>query len=213
MWVAKIKFSSKGTLIGSKAVEYKVDIFGFPLSYSIGKEWITVQVAGTIFGKPKNKRAFRDDLKKNKRVINAELNNDFLIGIIKEPLYAACLYNTNIIHVAPVFISAQGYEIITIAAFERKLLTRISELFEKQYDGELISIQNKKVKSISIMHIHPDLTEKQKAALQLAIKQGYYNSPRTIDLKHLAEIAKLSFSTYQVHLRKAEKKIIPYFFE
>jgi predicted DNA binding protein len=47
----------------------------------------------------------------------------------------------------------------------------------------------------------------------LAIKNGYYSSPRKINVKELAKISKLSFSTFQVHLRKAEEKLIPYFFE
>ena len=55
--------------------------------------------------------------------------------------------------------------------------------------------------------------EKQKQAIELAIKRGYYTSPRKISLQELAKISKLSFSTFQVHLRKAEEKLIPFYFE
>lgn len=213
MWVAKIKFSSEKTLIGSKAAKHKVSLFGFPLSYYYKKEWITVQMAGTIFGSEDNKKEFLKELKKEKRVVNLEMNEDFLIGIIKEPIYAKSIYNKDIIHIAPVFMSEEGYEVINVGSFERKKLRQIIKLMEEKYQGKLLSIQQKKIKSISVMRVLPELTEKQKKAMESAIKNGYYHSPRKIDLKKLAKMAGLSFSTYQVHLRKAEEKLIPYFFE
>ena len=213
MWVAKIKFSSEETLIGSKAIKYKINLFGFPLSYYYEKKWIIVQVTGTVLGDEKNKKEFVRDLKKEVRIINLELNNDFLIGIIKEPIYAKSIYNRDIIHIAPAFISEEGYEIINVGSFDREKLMEIIKLMEDRYTGKLLSIQQKKIKSISIMKILPELTEKQKKAMELAIKEGYYLSPRKVDLKKLAKTAGLSFSTYQVHLRKAEGKLIPYFFE
>ena len=87
------------------------------------------------------------------------------------------------------------------------------DLFERKFDGQLLSIQNKKIKSISAIKVAPELTEKQKQAIELAIKRGYYTSPRKISLQELAKISKLSFSTFQVHLRKAEEKLIPFYFE
>ena len=213
MWVAKIKVSSEKTLIGSKTEKYRVNIFGFPLSYYYNKEWVIVQIAGTIFGEEENKKKFMADLKKEKRVINFELNKDFFIGIIKEPLYTKCVYNKEIFHIAPTFISDKDYEIINIGCFKKELLNKVIGLLEKKYKGELLLIQQKKIKSISVMKVHPELTDKQKEATQLAIKHGYYKSPRKIDVKSLAKIAGLSFSTFQVHLRKAEEKLIPYFFE
>lgn len=213
MWVARIKFSGKETLIGSKTPKYAVNLFGFPLSYFYEKEGIIVHITGTLLGKEENKREFVKELKKEERVINFEFNNDFFIGTIKEPLFTKSIYNKDIIHLAPALISEEGHEIITIGCFKKEPLIKVSRILEKMREGELLSIQQKKVKSISIIKLHPDLTEKQKQAVQLAIRYGYYHSPRKIDVKSLAKLAKLSFSTFQVHLRKAEGKLIPYFFE
>jgi len=213
MWIARLKFPSERTLIGSKAPKYLVDLFGYPLSYFYTKEWIIVNIIGIIFGKDKNKREFLKDLKKEKRVLNFEVNEDFFIGTIKEPIYAKAVYNSDIIHTAPAYISSKGFESITIGAFKREPLIKVNKIIEEKYKGNLISIQQKKIKSISIAKIRPELTKKQKAAIELAIKNGYYHSPRKIDLKQLAKLSGLSFSTYQVHLRKAEEKLIPYFFE
>ncbi len=213
MWVAKLQFPSENTLIGSKADKYSINLFGFPLSFTYEKDWIIVHITGTIFGKEANKKLFLKDLKKEKRVINFEVNEDFFIGTIKEPIYAKAVYNKEIIHIAPAFISDKGYEIITIGAFSRNILIKVAKVIEERYRGTLISIGEKKVKSISIVKIKPDLTSKQREAIELAIKNGYYHSPRKIDVQKLAKMSKLSFSTYQVHLRKAEEKLIPYFFE
>jgi len=213
MWVAKIEFDGKNSLIGSKTLKHKVTFFGYPLSYTTDKKWIIVQATGTLFGKTDDKKNFVRDLKKEKRVINLELNDDFLIGIIKEPVYTKKIYNSNIVHISPGIISQNGRELIEIASFDRSILTDAINSLKKNLDAKLISIQNKKIKSLSVMKVRADLTPKQKGAMELAIKHGYYQYPRQIDLVKLAKLADLSFSTYQVHLRKAEAKIIPNNFE
>ena len=97
MWVAKIKFSGVGSLIGDKAIKHKVNLFGFPLAYFYKGNWIIVHIAGTILGKKDAKKRFIKDLKKEKRTINLELNSDFLIGAVKEPEYTKAIYNKDII--------------------------------------------------------------------------------------------------------------------
>ena len=213
MWVAKIKFNSEGTLIGSVAKKYKIDIFGFPLSYSFEKEYALVQVAGKIIGTNEDKNKFLREMKIQKRVVNLESNDDFIIGTIQEPKYTNDLYKKEIFHLSPTFISSEGYEIIEIGSFERKDLTKIISLFEKKYGAKLLFLGERKIKNISIVKQNPDLTEKQKQAMNLAVKNGYYHSPRKISVESLAKLAKLSFSTFQVHLRKAEQRLIPFYFE
>ena len=63
------------------------------------------------------------------------------------------------------------------------------------------------------MSVNPHLTVKQKKAFELAVNNGYYEYPRKITLSQLASILGISFSTYQKHLRKAEQKILPFFFK
>lgn len=213
MWVAKIKVDSKGTLIGTKAQKYGINLFIFPLSYYYEKKWVVLHVSGNLFGKNENKKEFLKELKKEKRVVNLEVNDDFLVGIIKDPVFLKILYNKDIIHVEAPFISEKGFEIMCLGCFEKEPLIRIIKILERKYSGELISIEQKKIKSISIMKVSSELTDKQKQAMHLAIKNGYYNYPRKIDLPKLAKIMGISYSTFQAHLRKAEQKVIPYSFE
>ncbi|KHO55428.1 MAG: transcription regulator-like protein [archaeon GW2011_AR19] len=213
MWTAKIKFNEEKTLIGNKAVKHGVNLFVFALSFFYENNWIIVHITGNIIGEKEQIDKFVKDLKKESRVKEFELNGNFFVGTIKEPIFAKYIYNKNIIQIAPALITDTGYEILNIGSFEKKYLEKLIDLFERKFDGQLLSIQNKKIKSISAIKVAPELTEKQKQAIELAIKRGYYTSPRKISLQELAKISKLSFSTFQVHLRKAEEKLIPFYFE
>ena len=53
-----------------------------------------------------------------------------------------------------------------------------------------------------------DLTEKQMSAIMTAYRYGYYELPRKNDLKTIASKTQVARTTYQEHLKKAEKKII-----
>jgi len=213
MWVAKITYDGSKSIIGSRTFKHKINLFGFPLSYYYEKEWIIVNVVGTIFGERKNKRAFFRDWKKSKRLINLELNEDFVIATIKEPIIAKNFYNKNIIHLAPVLINDKAQEIMTIGSFNKKYLEKSISALERLNKVKIYYIQQKKIKNISLFKQNPELTEKQRLAMELAIKKGYYNSPRKTSVQKLAKLSGLSFSTFQVHLRKAEEKLIPFFYE
>jgi len=62
-------------------------------------------------------------------------------------------------------------------------------------------------------HIMPKLSNKQKEAIQLAVKEGYFDFPRKINLEGIAKRMKISKQTLQQHLRIAEKKLVPFLTE
>ena len=212
MWTAKLSFDGSKALIGSRTLKHKVNVFAFPLSYFYEKSWIIVNITGIILGKEKNKKEFVKDLKKSERLVNFELNNDFFIGTIKEPIFAKTLYNKDIIHLSPALINENGQETIDIACFEKKQLSKAIETLEKAFETKVYYIQEKKIKNISIIKQNPELTDKQKQAMSLAIKNGYYEYPRKTSIEKLAKLFDLSFSTFHAHLRKAEQKLLPFYF-
>jgi predicted DNA binding protein len=67
--------------------------------------------------------------------------------------------------------------------------------------------------TLFLTHILPKLSAKQRETLNLAVKEGYYNFPRKINLDGLAKLLKLSKPTVQQHLRTAEKKMMPFLTE
>ena len=52
------------------------------------------------------------------------------------------------------------------------------------------------------------MIKKQKTALDLAIKYGYYNYPRRIGLEELSKEMNISLSTFKQHIRVAKKKVM-----
>ncbi len=67
------------------------------------------------------------------------------------------------------------------------------------------------MKVISIAEVdfsHKLLTNQQKKIFDYAFKQGYYEIPRKINIKKIAEALNLSRSTVGEHLLKAENKVI-----
>ncbi len=52
------------------------------------------------------------------------------------------------------------------------------------------------------------LTEKQREAINLAFKLGYFDTPRKINVEQLATKLSLASSTLAVHLRRAEKRLL-----
>jgi predicted DNA binding protein len=213
MWVSEIEFDGKLAQIGSRTLKHNVTLFGFPLSYSYEEKYIIVNIAGNIFGDEKTIASFLKDIKKAKRVKHFENNGNFIIGTLLEPKEITPIYSSKILHLAPVQINSKGIEKITIGSFEKRDLIYAIKSLEKIYNINVLYIKNKEIKSISLFKQGIDLTKKQIEAMDLAISKGYYNSPRKVDLVTLSKVAKCSYSTFQVHLRKAESKLMPFYFK
>lgn len=209
MWQAEFQFNGNSAPAGSLAKKYEVTITAYPISFSEEQGELLVFFACNVFGKKENIELFFKEANKHKKVNFLERNDDFFIIQLKEPLQAKSVYNQNILHTKPIFIQSNALEIWSVASTNKESLTKFYEYYKTNRGAKLLYIKETKTTSISISQINPILTEKQKEAMKLAIFEGYYEVPRKIDVKTLAKKANLSFATYQVHLRKAEKKLIP----
>lgn len=213
MWVAKVKLSGEKGRIGSRTKKFNVSASGFPVSFYTKKDGIYVYIVGSMFGEKSNKEKFIKDLKKEKGVLHLEKTEDFFIAQIIEPLKLRPMYNPQIINIKPVIIDEKGYNHWTIGSWDREELMNFVNIVEREYGGQLISINQQKITNFSIISMQPELTQNQRRAMELAIDKKYYDYPRKIGLKNLAKMMKVSYSTFQAHLRKAEQKIIPFFFK
>ena len=212
MWVAKVKLSGETGRIGSRTKKFNISVSGFPVSFYTKKEGIYIYLVGFLFGEQKNKEKFIQDIKKEKGVLHFENKNDFIIAQIIEPLKLAPMYNHQIINLEPIYIDEKGFNHWTIGSWNKEELMDFIKVVEKEYNGELVSINQKKINNFSILSMQPELTGKQKRAMELAIKENYYSYPRKVELRDLAKLMKISYSTFQAHIRKAEQKLIPFFF-
>ena len=76
-------------------------------------------------------------------------------------------------------------------------------------DFNLLKFHKVDIDNVFFPKLMPKLTAKQKRAIELAIQERYYKSPRKTNLRKLAKLMGVSLATFQQHLRAAEEKLIP----
>lgn len=211
MWVLKLKIKHDFT-IGNRCEKFKVISYSMPLGNWQEKGYSFTAERHTIEGKSESIRGFFNDIKKDKRVTNLEIsgNTMFFIGKSKEKIPSS-FYSQKMFFTKPVFVDENGYEYWEVASYDRNVLSKfLNELEKQNYEHfAILQFKNIKLDNIYFPAIAPDLTEKQKTAFELAVKEGYYDIPKRTDLVRLAKIMKISVATFQEHLKRAEAKIIP----
>ena len=118
-----------------------------------------------------------------------------------------CLYQSPTIY-------RQGWEHYTVVAFDGEDVREL--LGDLRSDREIELLANTPISETQIPHsmlapanqLFEDLTDRQLAALQLALERGYYEQPRKTSLRDLAEQTTVARSTFEEHLRKAENKLL-----
>lgn len=114
----------------------------------------------------------------------------------------------------PPTIYRQGWEHYTVIGFdERDIQGVLRELDESRKIDVLskTSIEERQLPHstlFSIDRLFAGLTDRQLAALRLALDNGYYNQPRGASTEELAEQTDIARATFEEHLRKAENKLI-----
>ncbi len=209
MWVMKISIPyDKTNLLGNLAKKHKVMIKGYPVSVLIKKKNIELIIASSINGEETYINNFFLDLKKETRLINLEINGNFFIARIKQDLLNKFLFQPGIFHVKAPYVNNFGEYSFELASWEKNKLRKIINSYKK-LNVKLVYLLEKKINNIEIQKISTNLTDKQRRCLELAINNNYYGYPRGTNLKTLAKKAGISYSTFQFHLRIAERKVMP----
>lgn len=211
MWVCKIKIDGENALVGGLCNKYGITAAGYPLSNIVKDDEILVYFIMNLFCDKKTRLAFFEDLKNSDRIFGAEIKGHCIIGQIKESIELGKMYRYNIFHVEPVRFNSDGYEVWTVASWNKKELIDFCNLMKERYNCNLMFMKERPISNVSVLTLLPDLTESQRRAIDLAIENKYYDIPRGILLEELAKLMNVSYSTYQNHLRKAEKKLMPFF--
>lgn len=211
MWVLKFSAKREDSIFAPRAKKFNISLIGYPLNSYKKKNAYYFSAAGLFIGEEKNKQEFINDLKKDKRVKKIESRGDFYIVLYERDEPLTSFYNPEFINIKPIIITFQGEEIWEIGSWEKKNLSRFIKHLKKFGDFKIYKFKEEKISDFFLLSAIPNITKKQKQALEMAVTRGYYECPRKIDLVSLAKLMKLSYSTFQVHLRKAERKIIPYF--
>lgn len=125
----------------------------------------------------------------------------------------ALIEANNCMEVQPT-VYKDGYEWYRILAFKHQDLTRLFGALSRWADVEVVSKERlsdqtaRDTTTVSMRHLLGGLTQKQLAALVVAISAGYYESPRKIRTADISSRVKTPRTTYETHLRKAEGKVL-----
>lgn len=216
MWKAVFEVTHKSCIIAPRCKKFSVTDLVYLLSGWEDKGSFFYVEAHVLQGEEKNIKLFIKDLKKDSSIENIEVNGNFVITLNKRPGWMSAyspLFDRRLIQVKPVIMKTDGTEWWEIACWDKEPLMYILTKLPEEFKVKLRSIEKTKIGEVFLPHIMPNLTDKQKLAIETAVKGGYYNFPRSINLKDIAKKMNLTKQTTQQHLRIAEKKIIPFLTE
>jgi predicted DNA binding protein len=209
MWVMSITIPySEKSLLGNIAKKNNITLFGYPHAHTPYSDHIRILTSGFVLGEEKNVKNAVKDLKKDPRLINMEWQGNHYILDVKQHVKNKELFQPGLLYTKPGITTNKGEYIFEIASWKREQLIKIY----KSYGADNLKlnwIKKKKISGIQITAPAPNLTEKQKKAFKLAVERGYYGYPRKVDIVQLAKEFGCAHSTFQFHLRNAEKKLMP----
>ncbi len=212
MWIAKFKNWHKTCLIRPLCVKYKVTDYVYLLNHWYKGKTIYYTELHILEGSEKNVDKFIKEFQKDKTIKKFEVdgNQIFTLNALKGDgvtTYSS-VFDTKLIYIKPVVQRIDGFEDWEVASWDKQTLMDIMKI--PDFNMELVYVKEVKGANLFLPQIQPNLSEKQRESLNVAIKNGYYNFPRETDLNELSEVAKVSKQTFQENLRKAENKLIPF---
>jgi len=212
MWVAKIRFKHD-CILGNRCEKFNIALQSVaPSVYNENERTVTSSMH-YMSGNPKDMDSFISDLEKEKDVLKLERKGNMFMLLERADSKAVGFYTPKIIFIKPVLIDEKGFETWELGAWDKKELTDfIGNVKKVMPRVSLEKLALNKIDSVFFPKLMPNLTDKQKRAIELAIKNGYYESPKRIDLRKLAKLMGIALSTYQQHLQSAEEKLIPNIF-
>jgi len=213
MWIARFKIWHKNCKLRPLCKKYNVTDFIYVIkNWSEKNKFYYIQYH-ILQGREEDKKKFVRELKKQKDIKKIEFRGNCVFTLRQDSIKESfdIIFDPKVIQVKPVVQRTDGFEDWELASWDKKELMKIFKI--PIYRVKLVSIEKRKLTDIVLSHLSPDLTSKQKQAIQLAMKKGYYEFPRKIDLVRLAKLSGVSRPSFQERLRKAEKKVIPVFTE
>jgi predicted DNA binding protein len=216
MWKAIFEGKHATCILAPLCKKYQVTDFVYLVNAWEEKDAFYYSEAHILQGSGENKKKFVSELKKQESIIKFEQKGNFIITLEKKPRWMAAylpLWDKRLIQTKPVIQKSDGTEHWEMASWDKEPLIQILERLPKEFEIKLKSVSQTKISEIFLPHILPKLSDKQMETITLAVKKGYYEFPRKVNLDGLAKELKLSKPTVQQHLRTAEKKVVPFLTE
>lgn len=214
MWHLKFRVKHEDCVFSPLAVKYDLHIEFYPLGHYTSGDYLYTPSMHIVKGRDTDIKKYIKELKKHPRVVELEVSK-IIFTLTKEKVgketYES-VYDPKVLYVTPGYNTPDGFEMWEIASWDRKPLEKVIKSFEKSKNFtnfKILRFEERNLDDIYIARLFPELPKKQKEAIELAYKSGYYFYPKKTNLDKLARIAGISKQTFQENLRKAEAKLMP----
>ena len=214
MWVCRLEVWHENCIYLTNSSKHNVIVSIYPLSSHLEGRYRYLTHLAIINGKKEDVAKFIESIRKDKRCLQLQGSGNFYLMYLKmenTDRHTSYYYTSKIFFFKPI-IHNHGSEEWYFGVWERETATNLLKIFKKHFHVKLISIKEEESLDFFLPQVMPKMTEKQKLAMQIAIRNGYYAFPRKTDLASLAKIMGVSRVTFQEHLRKAENRILPHIF-
>lgn len=214
MWYLKFKTKHSDCIYYPLLDKYGLSIDFYPLSHYYEKGYVFTSAIQIVHGEKSIRKKYIKELKKHPRVLKVE-ESEVIFTLTKqrtkEKTYSV-IYNPKLIYLTPAYNSSDGYETWEISCWDRKPIEELINVIKGSKTTiyfEILRFEEKKNEETYILSLYPKLPEKQKKAIELAYRQGYYSIPRRINLSKLSKMMGVSKQTFQENLTKAESRLMP----
>lgn len=214
MWIARLRNWHKDCIIRPRCVRYNVSDHVQLINSWTEESGFYYTEMHILQGEEKSVAEFIRDFRKDKSIIKFEQKGNHIITLNKKKAlegYYSIVFNHKLIYVKPVLQRTDGYEDWHIACWTKEPIMDLMKI--PTFDMKLISIQQAKYTDLFLPQLMPKLSPKQKEAIELAVREGYYEFPKKTYLEDLSRTAKVKRQTFQEHLSRAEKKLISFMTE
>lgn len=208
MWIGKFKVWHEESLAMQASEGLNAQALTFLLGMYSEKGRIFQNRVAYFEGR--DKETFKKRFVSDPRLRLEKLDKDQLVYSLpaSEVSHVESL-DRNVFFIKPVLVK-DGCAHWTVASWEKKHLTGLyRRLCRKSpsVKAELVSL-TKGAPNVFLPSALATLTDLQRQALDLAVKEGYYEYPRRMDLEAIAKKHNIARTTLQSHVRKAERKIM-----
>ncbi len=219
MWTFKFIVKHEGCIYSPKCERFKIIDQVHPINYYVKDEKIYMTAVHITKGDEKKLKRYYDALSKDKRVSRVSGDPNMFYTLAVQPMahwWLRYWYAQDIFYTEPIFQDIDGYETVSVASWDRKPLADLLDAIKsnrKIYKKfRILSFKRATPQDIFVTYLTPKLSEKQQAALRVAVDSGYYSYPHKTRLSDMAAAMGITTGTFQEHLRKAEAKLFPSLF-
>src|SRR3989338_3004721 len=179
MWIGHFKVWHENCIYLTNSAKFNVTIAMYPMNSYVDGRYRYHTNVNILNGKPEDVQRFIDTIRADKRCIAFKGSGSVYLSYIRLDTtdYHTTNYYTPKIFLLKPILHKDGKEDWYFGAWERDTVSEMLQIFKEHFHVEVLAIQEKEFTDLFIPHIMPKLTAKQREAIRIAVREGYYHNP------------------------------------